>query len=83
MGADCALYLLVPGTVWKGVALTFFGGVLRTAVDNILHPVPVGGDTCLSAYLLLIAMLSGTVKFGLDGVLIGPSSQRCSWPEPV
>ena len=71
--APIALYFLVTGAVWKAVALTFFGVVVLTALDNILRPMLVGRDTHLPGYVVLIATLGGIVSFGLNGVVIGPA----------
>ena len=67
-----ALYFLVAGAVWKGVALTFFGVVVLTAIDNTLRPLLVGKDTHMPGYLVLLATLGGIVTFGVNGVVIGP-----------
>ena len=71
--APIAVYFLVTGAVWKGVALTLFGVVVLTAVDNILRPMLVGKDTRLPGYLVLISTLGGIATFGLSGVVIGPA----------
>ena len=67
-----ALYFLVTGAVWKGMALTFFGVVVLTVIDNTLRPLLVGRDTHMPGYLVLIATLGGIVTFGINGVVIGP-----------
>lgn len=67
-----ALYFLITGAVWKGVALTFFGVVVLTAIDNTLRPLLVGRDTHMPGYLVLIATIGGIVTFGINGVVIGP-----------
>ena len=67
-----ALYFLVTGAAWKGIALTFFGVVVLTAVDNTVRPLLVGRDAHMPGYLVLIATLGGIVAFGFDGVVIGP-----------
>jgi predicted PurR-regulated permease PerM len=70
--APIALYFLVTGAVWKGIALVVFGVVVLTAVDNILRPLLVGRETHLPAYLVLVATLGGIATFGLNGVVVGP-----------
>ena len=61
--------------VRKAIALSYFGVVVLTAADNILRPIPVGRNTHLSGYPVLIAALGGVASFGLNGVVIG--GRRC------
>lgn len=70
--APIAVYFLVTGSVWKGVALTLFGALVLTVVDNILRPILVGRDTRLPGYLVLISTLGGIASVGLTGVVVGP-----------
>jgi predicted PurR-regulated permease PerM len=70
--APIALYFLVTGAIWKGLALIVFGVVVLTLVDNILRPLLVGHETHLPGYLVLVTTLGGIAKFGPNGVIIGP-----------
>jgi predicted PurR-regulated permease PerM len=70
--APIALYFLVTGAIWKGLALIVFGVVVLTLVDNILRPLLVGHETHLPGYLVLVTTLGGIANFGPNGVIIGP-----------
>ena len=67
-----ALYLLVSGSIWQGLALIIFGTLAIGLVDNILRPILVGQDTKMPEYLVLISTLGGLEAFGLIGFVMGP-----------
>ena len=67
-----AIYLLVTGAVWQGVALIAFGVLVIGLVDNVLRPILVGKDTKLPDYMVLMSTLGGMTIFGLNGFIIGP-----------
>src|SRR3546814_12058656 len=45
-----AVYFLVTGAVWQGVALILYGVLVIGMVDNVLRPQLVGKDTKLPDY---------------------------------
>lgn len=67
-----AIYFLVTGAIWQGVALIVFGVFVIGLVDNVLRPLLVGKDTKLPDYVVLISTLGGMALFGLNGFVIGP-----------
>ncbi len=67
-----AVYFLVTGAIWQGVALTCYGVLVIGMVDNVLRPVLVGKDTKMPDYVVLISTLGGIGVFGLNGFVIGP-----------
>jgi predicted PurR-regulated permease PerM len=67
-----AVYFLVIGAIWEGVALILFGVLVIGLVDNILRPLLVGKDTKIPDYVILISTLGGLAVFGLNGFVIGP-----------
>ncbi|WP_119154015.1 AI-2E family transporter [Caldimonas tepidiphila] len=67
-----ALYFLVTGFVWQGVALIAYGVIVIGLVDNLLRPILVGKDTKMPDYLVLMSTLGGMALFGLNGFVIGP-----------
>ncbi len=67
-----AVYFLITGAVWKGVALIAFGVIVIGLVDNILRPILVGKDIKMPDYLVLISTIGGMAIFGLNGFVIGP-----------
>ncbi len=70
--APVALYFIIAGPVWKGIALVVFFVVVVGVVDNILRPILVGKDTKMPDYLVLISTLGGMELFGINGFVIGP-----------
>jgi predicted PurR-regulated permease PerM len=67
-----AVYFLVTGAIWQGVALIAFCVLVIGLVDNVLRPVLVGKDTRMPDYIVLISTLGGMELFGLSGFVIGP-----------
>jgi len=67
-----AIYFLVTGAIWKGLALIAYGVLVIGLVDNVLRPVLVGKDTKMPDYIVLISTLGGMALFGLNGFVIGP-----------
>jgi predicted PurR-regulated permease PerM len=68
-----AVWLLLAGSIWKGVTLIAFGVLVIGLVDNILRPILVGKDTQMPDYLVLVSTLGGIAAFGLGGFVIGPA----------
>jgi predicted PurR-regulated permease PerM len=67
-----AVYLMVTGALWKGIALVVWGVLVIGLVDNVLRPILVGKDTKMPDYLVLISTLGGIAVFGLNGFVLGP-----------
>lgn len=68
-----AIYFLVTGAVWQGVALITYGVLVIGLVDNVLRPILVGKDTQMPDYLVLISTIGGMAVFGINGFVIGPA----------
>jgi predicted PurR-regulated permease PerM len=67
-----AVYLLLSGSVWQGLALMLFGMLVISLVDNLLRPFLIGKSTSIPDYVVLISTLGGISVFGLNGFVIGP-----------
>ncbi|NOV22710.1 AI-2E family transporter [Cupriavidus necator] len=67
-----AVYFLLAGPAWKGIALIVIGTLVIGVVDNLLRPVLVGKDTKLPDWVVLISTLGGMSVFGINGFVIGP-----------
>ncbi|TWG86230.1 putative PurR-regulated permease PerM [Cupriavidus gilardii J11] len=67
-----AIYFLLTGALWKGVAVIAFGALVIGAVDNVLRPILVGKDTKMPDWVILISTLGGMALFGINGFVIGP-----------
>jgi predicted PurR-regulated permease PerM len=70
--APVAIYFLVTGSTWQGVALIAWGTIVIGLVDNFLRPVLVGKDTKMPDYMVLLSTIGGMALFGLNGFVIGP-----------
>ena len=70
--APVAIYFLLAGALWQGIALTLFGVLVIGLVDNLLRPALVGKDTRLPDYLVMITTLGGMSVFGINGFVLGP-----------
>ena len=68
-----ALYFLVTGALWQGLALVAYGMGVIGLVDNLLRPVLVGRNAHLPDYMVMISTLGGMAVFGLNGFVIGPA----------
>jgi predicted PurR-regulated permease PerM len=71
--APVALYFLLSGAVWKGVALIAWGVLVIGLIDNLLRPLLVGKDTRMPDYVVMITTLGGMSVFGINGFVIGPA----------
>lgn len=68
-----AVYFLVTGALWQGVALLAYGVLVIGLVDNLLRPILVGKDTRMPDYLVMITTLGGMAVFGINGFVLGPT----------
>ena len=67
-----ALYFLISGALWQGVALTAYGVLVIGLVDNLLRPLLVGKDTRMPDYVVMITTLGGMAVLGVNGFVVGP-----------
>lgn len=67
-----ALYLLVAGSITKGIILIAFGTFVIGLADNFLRPILVGQSIQMPSYVVLLATLGGLASFGANGFVIGP-----------
>jgi len=68
-----ALYFLLTGAWWEGLALSAWGVLVIGLVDNLLRPVLVGKDIRMPDYVVMITTLGGMAVFGIHGFVIGPA----------
>ena len=67
-----AIYFLVTGAIWQGVALTAYGVLVIGLIDNMLRPLLVGKDTRMPDYVVMITTLGGMALLGVNGFVVGP-----------
>ena len=70
--APVVIYLLVTGSIGKGVFLLVYCVVIVSSVDNILRPWVVGGRVELHPLVLLFFIFGGVEAFGFLGLFLGP-----------
>jgi predicted PurR-regulated permease PerM len=70
--APVAIYLMVTGSVTKGIILVVGGVVVVGMADNIMRPLVVGRETRMPDYLVLLSTLGGLSVFGAAGFVAGP-----------
>jgi predicted PurR-regulated permease PerM len=67
-----AVYLLLTGSVGKGVGLIIWGGVLVSVIDNLLKPILMKGSRSTPSIFILFSILGGITYFGMIGFILGP-----------
>ena len=67
-----AIYLLVTGSIVRGVILALWGTLVISMVDNIIRPLFIGGRARLPTFLLLFAILGGMSVYGFLGIFLAP-----------
>ncbi len=67
-----AIYLIITGSVWQGVALTAYGVLVIGLLDNVLRPLLVGKDTRMPDCVVMITTLGGMAVLGINGFIVGP-----------
>ena len=68
-----AIYFLVTGAIWQGIALVAYGVLVIGLVDNLLRPILVGKDTRMPDYVVMVTTLGGMTVFGINGFVLGPA----------
>jgi predicted PurR-regulated permease PerM len=66
------IYLLMTGSIGKGLFLLVYCVVIVSCVDNILRPWVVGGRVGLHPLVLLFFIFGGVEAFGFLGLFLGP-----------
>jgi predicted PurR-regulated permease PerM len=66
------IYLLLAGSIAKGVFLLVYCIVVVSSIDNILRPWVVGGRVELHPLVLLFFIFGGVEAFGFLGLFLGP-----------
>jgi predicted PurR-regulated permease PerM len=66
------IYLLVTGSLGKGLFLLVYCIVVVSSIDNIIRPWVVGGRVELHPLVLLFFIFGGVEAFGFLGLFLGP-----------
>ena len=65
-----AIYVLVTGEIWRGIALLLCGAI--GSVDNFVRPLVIGGRVEMPTFLLLFVLLGGLQVYGFLGIFVAP-----------
>jgi predicted PurR-regulated permease PerM len=66
------IYLLLNGSLLKGIILALVGVFGISMVDNIVRPLIVHGRTKLPTLVIFFSILGGIGYFGFIGFILGP-----------
>lgn len=66
------LYLVFTGSIYTGIGVLIFGGLVVSSVDNFLKPMIIGGKVKLSTLFLVLTIFGSLSVFGFTGIIIGP-----------
>ena len=67
-----AIYLIIQGSVIKGVVLILIGAIVIGNIDNVLRPKLVGKGAQMPDLMILLSTLGGLAMFGISGIITGP-----------
>ena len=68
-----SLWLVMSGSVWKGIALAVWGALLVHPIDNVLRPLLISNATRVPFLLVMFGAIGGLAAFGLVGIFLGPA----------
>ncbi len=66
------VYLILTGSLIKGLIVISVGVVVISQLDNFVRPILIAGKTSLHTLLLFFSILGGIALFGLLGIVLGP-----------
>ncbi len=67
-----AIYELVLGHYWQGLAIVIITAVIISNIDNFMRPKLVGRDTGMHDLLIFFSSIGGIYVFGVMGFILGP-----------
>ncbi|HRB13247.1 MAG TPA: AI-2E family transporter [Vicinamibacteria bacterium] len=65
-------WLILSGSVGKGIVLLLVGVLILSNVDNVIRPLLLAGRAQVSTPLVMISLLGGLSAFGFIGIVVGP-----------
>jgi predicted PurR-regulated permease PerM len=67
-----ALWLLLAGSVGKGITMIVVGALGISMADNVLRPLLLSGSTQVNGLIIFFGLLGGVAAFGFIGLVLGP-----------
>jgi predicted PurR-regulated permease PerM len=65
-------WLLLSGSVAKGIALLLVGLVIMSQTDNVIRPLLLSGKARMNTLVMILSLLGGVSAFGFIGIVLGP-----------
>ena len=66
------LWLLLSGSVTRGVSLLLVGLLIMSQVDNVVRPLLLSGKARMNTLVMILSLLGGVSAFGFIGIVLGP-----------
>jgi predicted PurR-regulated permease PerM len=70
--APAAIWLVLSGSLVKGIVLALVGLLILGNVDNVLRPLLLSGKAQMNTLVLIISLMGGVSAFGFIGIVLGP-----------
>jgi predicted PurR-regulated permease PerM len=67
-----AAWLLLSGSIGKGIAMVAVGALGISMADNVLRPLLLSGSTQVNGLIIFFGLLGGVAAFGFIGLILGP-----------
>lgn len=66
------VWLLLSGSVARGVSLLLVGLLIMSQVDNVVRPLLLSGKARMNTLVMILSLLGGVSAFGFIGIVLGP-----------
>lgn len=67
-----AVWLMLSGSLAKGIILILVGIVIMGHVDNVVRPLLLSGKSQMNTLVLIMSLMGGLSAFGFIGIVLGP-----------
>jgi predicted PurR-regulated permease PerM len=67
-----AIYLILKGSLIKGIIMIAVGAIVIGNIDNLLRPMMVGKSAKMPDLMILLSTIGGIAMFGISGIITGP-----------
>jgi predicted PurR-regulated permease PerM len=67
-----SVWLVLSGSIGKGIGLLLVGVLIMGNVDNVVRPLLLSGKARMNTLVMLVSLLGGVSAFGFIGIVLGP-----------
>lgn len=67
-----AVWLMLSGSLGKGITLLLVGLLVLGHVDNVVRPLLLSGKSQMNTLVLIMSLMGGLSAFGFIGIVLGP-----------